>query len=165
MAWQTPNKRRHLATQEALRGIVSRLCDLETAPRPALELEPIRQELTDIRTSLSAERHETDQLISAVGALERQAKEFLHALSEGIERTDRAERRIKATVARARKELRARGMEDPNLESEAFELRERDGERGDESGVLELHGEVEEPAKESSIRGVTADTLRKVRGW
>ncbi len=166
MGWETPNARRHTATQEALRGVLSRLYDLESAPSPGLDLDPIHHELTSIRTELSSDNASITELVDTVTGLTVQAKEFVIALAEGIERTDRAERRIKATVARARKELKARGYEDPGLDSEAYELRDADGDGGEIDGVLPLRAGVEEPAQEaSSISGVSLETLRRVRGY
>jgi len=166
MGLLTPNKRRHLATQEAIRGIVARLCDLETAPVPALDLDPVRLKLDQ---QWEAHRLLQSQVVDLAGAVEGMAdklKDYAFALSEGIERTDRAERRIKATVARARKSLQERGLEDPNLESEAFALRERDGDGSEEDGVLALRPSVDDAEPEaSSIRGVSMDTLRRARGW
>jgi len=87
------------------------------------------------------------------------------AVAEGIENVARKERRIAATLARSRKELRERGYEDPGLEAEAAELREVDGTRGDEQGVLPLRKEVEEPEPTpSSVEGVPLETLQRVRG-
>jgi len=166
MGWETPNKRRHRATQEAVRGIAARLCDLETAPVPALNLDPLHRQLADQWDSHRVLQSQVEALGSAVEGMADKLKDYAFALSEGIERTDRAERRIKATVARARKSLQERGLEDPNLESEAFALRERDGDGGEEDGVLKLPAPVgDSPGEASSIRGVTAETLRKVRGW
>ena len=166
MAWETPNQRRHRATQEAVRGIAARLCDLETAPVPALNLDPLRRELTDQWDSHRVLQTQVEALADAVEGITGKLKDYAFALSEGIERTDRAERRIKATVARARKSLQERGLEDPNLESEAFALRERDGAGSEEDGVLAMHPQVaEDEPQASSIRGVSLDTLRRARGW
>lgn len=109
---------------------------------------------------------QNEHIQEAVEALQIQAKNFVIALSEGIERTDRAERRIKATVSRARKELKARGYEDPGLDAEAYELRNVDAAGGGEDGVLPMHAPVAEVREEaSSVKGVPAEALRRVRGF
>ena len=166
MAWITPNKRRHLATQEAIRGIVARLCDLETAPVPALDIEQLRQNLASLHTELGNHRERLVDAEDGVDKLASQAKDFVIALADGIQHVDRVERRIKTTVARARKKLAEHGFDDANLEAEADDLRELDGDGGEEAGVLKLPGPVAEPEEEaSSIRGVSIETLRRARGW
>jgi len=152
--------------REALGDIAARLCDLETAPVPAPNLDPIRYDITSNWDSHRELRSEVGALASAVEGMAGKLKDYSFALAEGIERTDRAERRIKATVARARKKLLEHGIEDPNLEAETDDLRERDGEGSDPDGVLPLRREVADPAQEaSSIRGVSIETLRRARGW
>ena len=101
----------------------------------------------------------------AILALGRRLKDTNVAVSEGIERTERTERRIASTVARARKELRASGYDHPGVEAEDAELRKVDGGGSHGTEVLNLPGSVEESADApSSIRGVPASTLRRVRG-
>ncbi len=133
---------------EQLAGILARLDALESAPRL-----PLHAELTEPR--LEALETGFDRLLS-----DFKATNF--AVSEGIERTDRSERRIHATIKRARKELGKLGYEDPGLEAEAHELRLIDGDGGADGGVPAVPAEVaavEQPA--SSIKGVSAETLRR----
>ncbi len=86
----------------------------------------------------------------------------MFAVSDGIERTDRAERRVRNAIQRARKELGKLGYEDPGLEAEAGELRIVDGEGGGDGGVPAVSEEVAAvDAAPSSIRGVPAETLRR----
>ena len=66
--------------------------------------------------------------------IEQQIKILKFAIEEGIERVDRAERRIKAVVTSAEKNLAELGYEDPGIAAESTQLRERD----------ELSGEGEE---------------------
>ena len=151
--------------EQRLLGIQRRIDSLESAPKPDLDLQPIRASLIDLRENHADVSHRLESLFENIGELAAQAKDFTMALSEGIERTDRAERRIKATVARARKELKARGYEDPGLDAEAYELRDVDGKGGDDPGVLPLRGPVGQPTEDaSSIRGVSLEELRRVRG-
>jgi len=151
----SPNKdtRRALdALGEQLEGILARLDRVESAPTAVdrvLNLEELGvaqdAQLTDLQTKI---------------------KDLTFAVSEGIERTDRAERRVRGVIQRARKELGKLGYEDPGLEAEATELRIVDGEGSGDGGVPTVPKEVAavEPAP-SSIRGVSADQLRRRWGY
>ena len=151
----TGNKdlRRALETlREQLDGITSRLERLESAPTATdrvLNLEEL---------GVAQDAH-LDQITT-------QIKDLTFAVSEGIERTDRAERRVRGVIQRARKELEARGYEDPGLEAEAHELRVVDGDGGKGDGVPAVPKEVAALEPEaSSIRGVPAETLRRRWGF
>ena len=109
--------------------------------------------------------HVHSALTEQVEEIEDWRKDIILAVSDGIERTDRAERRIKATVARARRQLAGLGYEDPGLEAEATELRLLDGDAGEKGLVLPVPAQVEETASApSSVRGVPAETMRRARG-
>jgi len=166
MFWFWPSRPPHPSTILALGQIKSRLDRLETAPTPTTELDLINATLKNLHASIAGLEGGGDSLAERVDDLHAQAKDFTIALSEGIERTDRAERRIKATVTRARKELKARGYDDPGLDAEAYELQQVNGDRGDEAGVLPVRAPVEQSAEPaSSIRGVSAAHLSRVRGF
>jgi len=140
------------ALREQLGGYLARLERLESAPTPG-------DRVTNLEELASAqERTLADQ--------QQKIKDLTFAVSEGIERTDRAERRIRNAIQRARKELAARGFDDPGLEAEAHELRVVDGDGGNESEVPAVQEDVA-PVEEaaSSIRGVSAETLRKRWGY
>jgi len=147
----SPNKdtRRTLeALQEQLGRLYERLESLESAPTAADRV-------------LNLEELGVAQDASLDG-LTTKIKDLTFAVSEGIERTDRAERRVRGVIQRARKELQARGYEDPGLEAEAHELRKVDGDGGHGTEVLHLPEEVAAVEPEaSSIRGVPAETLRR----
>ena len=134
--------------REQLDGITSRLERLETAPTPTdrvLNLEEL---------GVAQDAH-LDQITT-------QIKDLTFAVSEGIERTDRAERRVRGVIQRARKELGARGYEDPGLEAEAYELRAVYGDGGKDGGVPAVPEEVATVGgAPSSIKGVSAELLRK----
>jgi hypothetical protein len=68
--------------------------------------------------------------------------ELTMAVAEGIQHVDRAERRVKATVARARKQLEEHGLESPGLEAEWAEVRDGNGDGGEERGVQPVREEV-----------------------
>ena len=146
-----------------LKGIFARLERLESAPAP--ELPPTTTNPATIE-HLETLQAGADSARLDLVELERRVKEYAIALSEGIERTDRAERRIKATVARARKELKDRGYEDPGLEAEAHELRIVDGGGSKDGGVPAVPAEVADPTDApSSVAGVSAAALQRVRGF
>lgn len=84
------------------------------------------------------EEHERD-----LAELQVRINELTMAVAEGIQHVDRAERRVKATVARARRQLEDSGLESPGLEAEWAELRERDGDGGEERGVQPVREAVE----------------------
>jgi len=92
-------------------------------------------------------------------------KRLVGAIDEGIARVDRSEKRISATLARARKELKKRGYEDAGIEAEANEFRELDGAGSEEQGMPAVRDALAEAASQaSSVRGVTTEQLQKVRG-
>jgi len=136
------------ALREQLAGYMTRLERVESAPTPGDRVS----NLEDLANS--HERALADQ--------QQKIKELTFAVSEGIERTDRAERRIRNAIQRARKELAAHGFEDPGLEAEASELRIVDGDGGGDGGVPVVPEEVAEAeSAPSSIKGVSAAQLRR----
>ena len=136
------------ALREQLGGYLTRLERVESAPTPG-----------DRVTNLEALTVQLDKWISEQS---QKIKDLTFAVSEGIERTDRAERRIRNAIQRARKELAARGFDDPGLEAEDHELRVVDGDGGGDGGLPAVSAEVEQvEAAPSSIRGVTAAQLRR----
>jgi len=82
--------------------------------------------------------------------LDGQMKQLTLAVSEGIERTDRAEKRVRKTITAARKLLKDSGLEHPALEAEADEIRERD-----DQGIQPLPAmpEILDPPKTIRIPG------------
>lgn len=152
------------ASEADLSSVRGRIERLESVPPPEADLAPLhaiaielRADVADMVASYEAQQQRLDDI-------EKQAKDFTFALATGIERTDRAERRIQATVARARKELKARGYEDPGLEAEGHELRDINGDRGAEDGMLPMRQAVGAPVPEaSSVRGVSIEQLQRGR--
>ena len=145
------------------KGILFRLEAIESAPRPpppTIDTAAVIAELEVIFEARLA------PLAASFLGLERRLKETNVAVAEGIERTERTERRIASTVARARKELRESGYDHPGVEAEDHELRKVDGDGSHGTEVPNLPGEVEaDPNTPSSIRGVPASTLRRIRGY
>jgi len=85
------------------------------------------------------------------------------AIAEGISRTDRAEKRVQKTVAAARRQLSAAGIEHAGLEAEHDELRERNDEPSGSSEVLPLFEKVEEPTRRTGIPGIDSQQLAEIR--
>jgi len=141
----SPNKdtRRALETlREQLGGYLARLERLESAPTE-------RGRVTNLESL-------TFELDKQVSEITQKNKDLTFAIAEGIERTDRAERRIRNAIQRARKELGKLGYEDPGLEAEASELRILDGDGSGDGRVPVVPEEVEAVGGEaSSIKGVS----------
>ncbi len=154
-----------LDVQPHLEALSHRISSLESVPPPTVNPEVVA-------AAVAAHLERIDGLAAAVEELALQGKDlddrvrgYTIALAEGIERVDRSERRVKATVARARKELEASGVIDPGVEAEAEQLRIVDGERGDDRGMHAVRETVEPNGDApSSIPGVTAGQLRAIRG-
>lgn len=89
----------------------------------------------EILAALRAHRAHIEELTDAVADLETSDQEQTLAIAEGIERVDRAERRVRAAVGRARKRMEELGYVDEGLEAEAAQLREVDGDDGPGAGV------------------------------
>ena len=160
------------ATLAALAEIRDRVERLETTPVPDLppaidaRIDQLSRRDADLQEELDAHGTDLTELVAHVDGFDAWRKDLVIAVSEGIERTDRAERRIKATVQRARKQLETLGYDDPGLEAEAVELRLLDGGGSEKVGVPPVSTGVDEPPLESSsVRGVPAETLRRARGF
>jgi len=142
-------------------GYLARISVLERAmdelERRGVEA-PTRQEIV----ALAARQ---DVFENQLDLFEERLTQTRHAVAEGIERVERTENRIKATIQRAKKELADGGHESPGLDAEARELRLVDGAGGEERGVPALPEEVAEFAGEaSSVPGVTVEELQRARG-
>lgn len=86
------------------------------------------------------ENHET--LDDALRALAEDIRDQTLAIAEGIERTDRAERRVKAVVTRAKRKLADDGFLDEALDAEAASLRRDDEASGGANGVPPMQQNV-----------------------
>jgi len=143
-----------------LTGIFERIQALESQPIPAslsVELEAIREATAGLERQYMVLTNQGD--IQAT-----QIKDLVHAVAEGIERTARAERRIKSTVRRARKELAELGVEDPALEEENRQLHLDDVDRSEPEPVQAVPESVaDDDGGPSSIPGVSAGVLRRFR--
>jgi len=154
--------------QQDLSGILARLAALESAQH-AIESEGTPGEhgaaIDDLRARQDVLQGISGNLRAELDRYGAQLKVLTAAVGEGIQRVERDERRIKATVARARKELADSGFEHEGLEAEATDLRLVDGAGGDEQGVPavpeELAGDSDTP---SSVPGVSVEELQRIRG-
>lgn len=114
------------------------------------------------------ELQELQELIArneaAIAQLRHDHGEIRGAVALAIEQEDRREKRIKATVRRARKELRDQHLEDPALDAEWEQLQLVDDPEeapwpdADDVAV----GDDDEP---SSVKGVSRSLLRRARGY
>lgn len=150
------------ALQEGIRRSFERLERLESAPTPVLPTGAILEAAGPLLDALRERLALLETLPPVVEALEQKIKEFTFAIAEGIERVDRAERRIHATIKRARKELADSGVESPGLEAENHELSPIDGSGGPGVGVQPLRAGVERVEEASSVEGVSVAELRSV---
>ena len=138
-----------------LRHLAGRIDRMESHTTPAVAPEDI-EAIHEIEANYGQWRDRLD-------GFDDRIKELVHAVAEGIERTARAERRVKSVVRRARKELAESGLQDPALEAEDTELRLLDGAGGDSGGVPPMLDAVEAAPQASSIPGVTLEALRRAR--
>ena len=84
--------------------------------------------------------------IDRLDGLDALVAETRQATALGIEKVERAEMRIKATVQRAQKKLADSGVSDPSLDTEVEQLRLIDGNGSDIAPVPTLPTRVETPA-------------------
>ncbi len=163
-------QRARVELDKALLSICDRIEALESLPQPSHTPQQLEATLDAIRAGLDERLGGVETRFDALGSdIEDQAeriKLLTFGVEEGIQRTKRAEMRIHATVKRARKELAEHGYESTGLEVEAAELRLVDGSGSGAGEVPTLPAGVEPPIDEaSSIKGVSAEALRRVRGW
>jgi len=86
------------------------------------------------------------------------------ALSDGIERVDRANKRIEKTVANARRLVAASGLEHPGLEAEAEQLRLADGEPSGPEPVPAMPESLDLPSgRPTGIPGVSFEDLQRLQ--
>lgn len=130
-----------------------------------------KQQLCDIRGRLD-DLESTPPLVPQNCAtpedleqLDRKFHDLTLAVAEGIESVTRKERRIAATLARARKELKKLGYENAGLEAESEELQPIDATGGEEQGLPAVREALATTGEEaSSIEGVPLATMQRVRG-
>jgi hypothetical protein len=127
---------------EALLGLRVRISELESTQVPLGEQADLmalagtlKGKVDELRAIQDGFAKAGDELERRTSALDTRLHEIRLAVAEGIERTDRAERRIKQTVKRAREKLKESGLEaDDGLDAEDRGLRLIDGD-----GSSEMH--------------------------
>jgi len=97
-----------------------------------------------------------------IEAMEMKLRDLTTALSDGVQRVQRSENRVRHIVAGARKELRDAGFEHAGVEAESGELREIDGSERPTDELPEVPTGVAE-AQHSVIPGVTVRQLQIAR--
>lgn len=141
---------RLVVLEATINGIAARVESLESTPTTGADPELERK---------------VDDLCRAHDVLERLIGDQTIAIAEGIERVDRAERRIKATVQSARRKLAESGHVDDRVEAEAAQLHLEHGGGGLGNGVPPLSDDVEDPGDQgSSVPGVSIAQLQRARG-
>jgi len=83
------------------------------------------------------------------------------AVSDGIARSDRAEKRVQRTVTSARRQIREAGLEHAGIEAEHDELRDSDADPIQDAQVLEVSASVA-PRRNTGIPGMSSETLEEL---
>jgi len=118
-----------------------RIKALESAPGVDGILDSLAATVDQNASAASSESRAT---LDAFEELDRRLVQVTLAVAEGIERVDRAERRIRSTVQRARKELANEGFVSDGLEAENAEIRLLDVGGSEADGVPALRLDVGE---------------------
>lgn len=147
-----------MISKKALQAVLCRLDTLETSPHTT----KLEADLVSALLKIDALRAREDVFKNQLTLFEDKIGETRQAVAEGIERVERTERRIHATLKRARAELKKRGLEDPGLEAEAVELRNLDGAGGQEQGMPAVREAL--ATDPSSIEGLSLEQLQRIRG-
>lgn len=115
---------------------------LETAPTPPphepVDLGPLEERLDQHASAINSTQ-------AALEELQGELRDQNLAIADGIERVDRAERRVRSAVSRARKRMADLGYVDEGLEAEAEGLREIDGDEGAGEGMPAMRGDLGGP--------------------
>jgi len=143
-----------------LSGILARLDALETAPLPA----NIANALGSLHDQIVALRASSDDSKQQLMLLEARMADLTIGVAEGIKNYERSERRVQATVKRAKAKFAERGFESEGLNAEADDLHEFNGARGEEPRVPAVREEMEEPIGAiATVRGIPLSLLRRGR--
>jgi len=145
LVWQ---ERRHARALGGLSELLASLHDDSTHQELAAHVPPTAPE-----RFVTANEHL--ELVARVDLL-------VLAVDAGITHVERVEKRVAATIRRARKEFTDAGFEHAGLDAEAAELQLVDGDGGEEDSVPPMPTDVE--GTPSSIPGVTAEQLARFRG-
>ena len=149
----------------SIRRTVSQILDL--AARSAEALEGILGSIAALidlanrfETRESAPRDPDDH--NRLNVMEAKLEDLVLAVSEGVNNVQRSERRVRAVVRSARRELADAGFEHTGLEAENSELRDINGDDSEAERVPEVPASVAQP-QHSIIPGVTVSQMRLAR--
>jgi len=144
--------RARVALTAELAEIRDRIEAVETAPTPPPWLSRVNAELSAISPEIEKVRGSQGILEDRIAEIEADRKDLVLAIAEGIEKVERAERRIKAAVQRARRQLADSGIIDDGLEAENADLQLVDGGRSEPEEVQPVHVDVETDYRAAAIR-------------
>lgn len=108
----------------------------------------------------SAQLLQTDDI--RITEMAKRIDDLTLAVSEGVNNVQRSERRVRAVVRSAKKELADAGFEHTGLEAEDSELREVDGSERDAEPLREVQESLA-LTEDSAIPGVTVRQLQIAR--
>ena len=91
-----------------------------------------------------------------------QINDLTLAVSDGIQRSDRAEKRVQKTISAARRLVRENGLEHAGLDAEHEELLERDDGPSEAREVHPVFQEVA-PLPPTGIPGMNPEELQRIR--
>lgn len=117
-------------------------------------LEGIGKRLDQLDDFVTKHERELELLEDRLEALKA---ELVLAIAEGIERVDRAERRVKATVQSARRRMERAGYVDDALEAEAEQLELEDARGGGGHGVPPVYDDVADDQPAFDPTGLPGD--------
>jgi len=125
----------------------SRINDRIDALETSQERDPTKLQLDYLDDEVSSLRASQGGFKDQLEHIQQELESTRQAVAEGISLVTRTDNRIKATLARAKKEFAKHGFESPGLDAEDHELRLIDGEGGEERWVPPVREEVAEPAR------------------
>lgn len=104
-----------------------------------------------------------------IDLLASRVEDLTIAVAEGVNNVQRSERRVRAVVASARRELAEAGYAHPGLEAEATQLVPDDGDERDQDGLppvstqLAVDSEIPGPIAGVSLKAMTVARARRGR--
>lgn len=123
-------------------------------------MDALEASLGELRSELEETELRLEQRVAELASI---IEDQNFAIAEGIERVDRAERRIKDTVRRAKARMARAGYVDDGLEAEADQLQLLDAPERPSQGVPPMSDDVEDdpPFDATGIPGdITPEILR-----
>lgn len=122
----------------------------------------VAEELSELKRLADHALAEAHDALTTCVPLADKINTLTLAVAHGIEHVDRAERRISATVQRAREQLRESGLISPGVEAAAGDLQELDGGGSGARRVPPVSESVEQPAR-APVPDPLVEDLRRLR--